>query len=164
MDYIFKKATYDDIEDCLQLAYFANQLMLKRNNPQWSMGYPTKEILTEDVDKNQLIVVLEENKIVAMMALVKEKDSLYEEYDFWTPGKYISVHRVVSRRSGLGRKLLNLAIDKAKKMGANVRIDTHVKNLHMQSLIESLNFKKVGEVAQPFTDNTLALSYELVLN
>jgi len=163
MDFFFRKATYDDIDECMDLAYFANQLMLKRNNPQWSMGYPTVEILKEDVDNDQLIVVLEENKIVGMMALVKEKDSLYEEYDFWTPGKYFSIHRVISTRSGLGRILLNLAIDEAKKMGANVRIDTHVKNLHMQALIESCGFKRVGLVDQNYTDHTLALSYELVL-
>lgn len=163
MDYIFRKATYVDIDECLDLAYFANQLMLKRNNPQWSMGYPTADILKEDVDNNQLIVVLEQDEIVGMMALVKGKDPLYEEYDFWTPGKYFSVHRVISKRSGLGRKLLNLAIDEAIKQGANVRIDTHVKNLNMQSLIESCGFKRVGLVDQNYTDHTLALSYELIL-
>ncbi len=164
MNYKIRKATYSDIDECMELARFANTLMLSRSNPQWSRGYPTVDILKDDVDKNQLILVLEEEKVVAMMALLFEKDSLYEEYDFWTPGKYFSVHRVISQRSGLGRKMLTLAIETAKKRGANVRIDTHVKNLNMQALLESLGFEKVGEVEQNYSDKTLALAYELILH
>jgi ribosomal protein S18 acetylase RimI-like enzyme len=164
MDYKIRKATYDDIDECMDLAKFANQLMLSRGNPQWNCGYPTTEILKRDVDKDQLIVAVENNEIVAMMALLFEKDEIYERYDFWTEGPYISVHRVVSKRRGLGRKLLTLAIEKAKEMGINIRIDTHPKNIHMQRLVESLGFIKVGEVDQKYSDQSLALSYELLFS
>jgi RimJ/RimL family protein N-acetyltransferase len=163
MDYKIRKATYDDIDECMELAHFANQLMLSRNNPQWDRGYPTVEILKKDVDKNQLIIALENDEIVAMMALLEEKDEIYEKYDFWTEGPYISVHRLVSKRRGLGKRFLTLAIDRAKEIGTNVRIDTHVKNVHMQRLIESLDFQKVGEVDQNYIDHSLAISYELIL-
>jgi ribosomal protein S18 acetylase RimI-like enzyme len=163
MDLQIKKATYDDIDECMELADFANKLMLSRNNPQWDCGYPTAEILREDVDKNQLIIALENEEIVGMLVIQLDKDEIYEEYDFWSPGDYISVHRVVSKRRGLGRKLLNLSIEKAKEMGVNVRIDTHVKNLNMLALIESLGFVEVGLTKQGYIDSTLAPTYELVL-
>ena len=163
MDYEIREASFDDIDKCMELASFACKLMVSRNNPQWLNGYPTAEILEDDVLNHQLYVAFDKDELVAMAAIQEKKDEIYEEYDFWTKGPYISVHRVASRRSGLGRYFLNMAIDKAKKIGANVRIDTHIKNLHMQALIESLGFVAVGETDYGYIDNTLAKTYELVL-
>lgn len=56
-----------------------------------------------------------------------------------------------------------MAIDMAKEIGANVRLDTHIKNIHMQELVKSLGFVEVGETEQGYIDNTLAITYELVL-
>lgn len=163
MNYNIRIAQKEDVIECRKLADFANQLMLSRGNPQWSCGYPQIEILYNDVEKKQLYVVEENNELIAMIVIQKEKDENYEKYNFWTKGKYISVHRIVSKRSGLGKYLLNIAIDMAKEIGANVRLDTHIKNIHMQRLVESLNFVKVGETDQNYIDNTLAPTYELVL-
>lgn len=163
MNYNIRKATLSDVKECRLLADYANELMLKRNNPQWSCGYPEIEILYDDVKKEQLYVAFENNELIGMVVIQKSKDDIYEKYNFWSDGPYISVHRIVSKRSGLGKYFLNMAIDMAKEIGANVRLDTHIKNIHMQALVESLNFVVVGETEQGYIDNTLAITYELVL-
>jgi len=163
MNYNIRKATQSDVIGCRLLADFANELMLKRNNPQWSCGYPEIEILYDDVKKEQLYVAYEENELIGMVVIQKSKDEIYEKYDFWSEGPYLSVHRIVSKRSGLGKYFINMAIDMAKEIGANVRLDTHIKNIHMQELVKSLGFVEVGETEQGYIDNTLAITYELVL-
>ncbi len=163
MSYNIRLAKKEDVVECRKLADFANDLMLSRGNPQWSCGYPQIEILYNDVELNRLYVAEDNGEIVAMVVIQKEKDEIYEKYNFWTEGPYISVHRIVSKRSGLGRYLIQMAIDEAKKIGANVRLDTHVKNINMQKLIESLGFILVGETDQKYIDKTLALTYELIL-
>ncbi|MGD1822074.1 MAG: GNAT family N-acetyltransferase [Pleomorphochaeta sp.] len=164
MDYKIRKATKEDVINCRKLADFANELMIKRNNPQWSCGYPEIEILYKDVEIGQLFVAEENDELVGMVAIQKRKDDIYENYDFWSEGPYISIHRVVSKRSGLGRVLINMGIEMAKEIGANVRIDTHIKNIKMQALIESLGFSYVGKTEQNYIDKTLAITYELVIN
>ncbi len=163
MNYNIRKATQSDVIGCRLLADYANELMLKRNNPQWSCGYPEIEILYDDVKKEQLYVAYEENELIGMVVIQKSKDEIYEKYDFWSEGPYLSVHRIVSKRSGLGKYFINMAIDMAKEIGANVRLDTHIKNIHMQELVKSLGFVEVGETEQGYIDNTLAITYELVL-
>ncbi len=163
MNYNIRKATQSDVIGCRLLADYANELMLKRNNPQWSCGYPEIEILFDDVKKEQLYVAYEENELIGMVVIQKSKDEIYEKYDFWSEGPYLSVHRIVSKRSGLGKYFINMAIDMAKEIGANVRLDTHIKNIHMQELVKSLGFVEVGETEQGYIDNTLAITYELVL-
>ncbi len=162
MEYNIRKAKKDDVVECRKLADFANELMLSRNNPQWSCGYPEIEILYNDVKLQQLYVVHDKDELVGMIAIQEIKDDIYEKYNFWSEGEYISVHRIVSKRSNLGKYLIQMAIDMAKEKGVNVRIDTHVKNIHMQKLIESLGFVLVGETEQNYIDKTLALTYELV--
>lgn len=163
MNYNIRKATQSDVIGCRLLADFANELMLKRNNPQWSCGYPEIEILYDDVKKEQLYVAYEENELIGMVVIQKSKDEIYEKYDFWSEGPYLSVHRIVSKRSGLGKYFINMAIDMAKEIGANVRLDTHIKNIRMQELVKSLGFVEVDETEQGYIDNTLAITYELVL-
>ena len=163
MNYKIRLAKKEDVIECRKLADFANELMLSRGNPQQSCGYPQIEILYNDVELNRLYVAEDEGEIVAMVVIQKELDETYERYHFWTEGPYLSVHRIVSKRSGLGRYLIQMAIDEAKKMGINVRLDTHVKNINMRKLVESLGFIYVGETEQNYIDETLALTYELVL-
>ncbi len=162
MNYNIRKAIESDVIGCRLLADYANELMLKRNNPQWSCGYPQIEILYDDVKKEQLYVAYEGNELIGMVVIQKSKDEIYEKYDFWSDGPYLSVHRIVSKRSGLGKYFINMAIDMAKEIGANVRLDTHIKNVHMQELVKSLGFVEVGETEQGYIDNTLAITYELV--
>jgi len=162
MNYNIRKAIESDVIGCRLLADYANELMLKRNNPQWSCGYPQIEILYDDVKKEQLYVAYEGNELIGMVVIQKSKDEIYEKYDFWSDGPYLSVHRIVSKRSGLGKYFINMAIDMAKEIGANVRLDTHKKNVHMQELVKSLGFVEVGETEQGYIDNTLAITYELV--
>lgn len=97
MNYNIRKATQSDVIGCRLLADFANELMLKRNNPQWSCGYPEIEILYDDVKKEQLYVAYEENELIGMVVIQKSKDEIYEKYDFWSEGPYLSVHRIVSK-------------------------------------------------------------------
>lgn len=163
MNYNIRLAKKEDVVECRKLADFANELMLSRGNPQWSCGYPQIEILYNDVELKRLYVVEDNEELVAMIVIQKEKDDTYEKYNFWTDGPYISVHRIVSKRSGLGRYLINMAIEEAKKIGVNVRLDTHVKNIDMQKLVKSLGFILVGETDQKYIDKTLALTYELIL-
>ncbi len=93
--------------------------MSKRNNPQWDNGYPQLELIKEDIEKQRLYVSglkENENNLLAMAVIDIEKDSLYETYSFWSKKNYLSIHRVISMYSGLGRFMIDFGIEKSKKL------------------------------------------------
>lgn len=164
--FVVRKATFDDFEDIKVLIERARALMVQRNNPQWSEGYPPLDLIKEDIEKQRLYVsslASSENEIKAMIVIQEEKDPIYDEYDFWSPGKYVSFHRIISFYSGMGKYLIKMGIEEAKESGRNARIDTHEKNIHMQKLIESLGFKFVGKVDFEYSDKALSYGYEIVV-
>lgn len=163
-NFIIRKAVNKDLKAIEEIIEKAQNLMLKRNNPQWSDGYPQLDLIKEDIKLGRLYVASLKNgpfKIVGMIVIQEEKDLWYEKYDFWSEGEYICLHRVISLYSGLGRFFFNYATEKAKKENKYIRVDTHEKNYKMQNLIESFGFKEVGRVDCGYNDYSLAKAYEL---
>lgn len=72
-------ATASDMNDLLEIYSRARAFMKKTSNPnQWLNGYPTKEILLNDIDLKQMYVVEDEDGIQASFVFCRNRSHLYQ--------------------------------------------------------------------------------------
>ncbi|MGH4037552.1 MAG: N-acetyltransferase family protein [Sphaerochaeta sp.] len=165
MSFNIRKAVEGEEKIALKISDAGRAIMQKRNNPQWDTGYPFEDMLIEDIEKERLYFVFEEDpsSVVGMAVFQKEKDEDYEDEKFWKYDcPYLSIHRLVSLKKGAGRFLIEEGMKIAEDLKRSVRIDTHPKNIAMQSLIKSLGFEERGSFAQPFyIDGADAIAFEI---
>ena len=63
---LIRKATLEDMPVLLEIYERARKFMVSTGNTnQWTNGYPSREILTEDIEKNEMYVLEDEDGIQA---------------------------------------------------------------------------------------------------
>lgn len=167
-NYRIRIANEEDLKTAVLIANKGREIMSSNSNPQWDKGYPQKDLLKFDIQLSRLYFVYDEinyDEILGMVVFQKEKDMEYEKETFWEDTyPYISIHRLVSLKKGVGQFVFNEAIALAKRENKSLRIDTHPKNIKMQRLIDYFGFVKKGSFHQEeFIDGCDAIAYELSL-
>jgi len=162
-----RKAIEGEAQKALEIGNIGRKIMQNRSNPQWDTGYPRIDLLIEDIKIGRLYFACDSNNlevILGMAVFQEEKDAGYEAEDFWVlKGDYISIHRLVALKKGVGRFLINEGLQFAKSKNKIVRIDTHPKNKTMRKLIESFGFASCGSFYQKeYIDGAYAIAYELL--
>ena len=131
------------------------------NNKQWVNGYPSRELLTQDIKDKHLYVVTTEKEIVAVFSYVIGIDSTYIEIDgkWLNDEEYGVVHRIAS--NGKEKGIAHLVFDWALNKCPNLRIDTHEVNIPMRTLLIKEGFKECGIIT--IADGTLRIAYHKVI-
>lgn len=137
--------------------------MHANGNPfQWKDGHPSRALLQQDIDAQQLYVICdEEDNIHAVFALVIGEDSTYAQIEqgAWrSDAPYGAIHRVASDRTLRGVFSQCVAFSLAQI--PHLRIDTHARNSKMQELILSHGFVYCGVIR--VADGTPRNAYERV--
>ena len=142
---MIRKANYNDLDKIEEIFAYARSFMADSGNPtQWAGGYPQREILEEDIEKNRLYVFTEESEIQGAFVFFFGNEPLYD----FIEGQWVSFepygvfHRVAN--GGKIKGMLSQMIDFAKDKTTHLRIDTHEDNLVMQHVLEKNGFKKCG--------------------
>ncbi len=142
-----KNASAENLTEILAVYQTARAFMCANGNPtQWTGGYPSKDILSEDI-KMQKLYILEEAGIIEGVFFFSEgPDSTYGyiEGDWQNDLPYTVIHRVASR--GKKRGILKQIVDYCLSISNNIKIDTHEDNIVMQKALEKLGFIKCGIV------------------
>lgn len=149
----FSLAEYDDLSKIMSVIHDAQTFLKSQDSGQWQDGYPTEEILRIDINQQRLYVAKDGKEICGLCAVLNYDP----DYATLTSGSwiikvpYLVIHRfAVSdkyRRSGVGRFMLSEAEKLAKRQQiVDIKVDTHVKNLPMISLLQKCGFEKRGEV------------------
>ena len=141
------KAKYDDIEMIIPIYDYARSFMTDNGNPnQWIDGYPSREIIAEDINNDSFYVCKnEEESIVGAFTFIIGNDPTYEKIycGKWLNDKpYGVIHRLVS--NGTTHGITKNCIEWCLKQIQNIRIDTHADNKIMQSLILKIGFEYCG--------------------
>lgn len=163
--YKLRLAVTGEEEKAAKIGDKGRAIMQGKDNPQWDTGYPELDLLTYDIKLSRLYFAYDDVdplNILGMAVFQKEKDKEYEQENFWLlKNDYISIHRLVSLKKGIGRFIITEGLNLAKEESKVVRIDTHPKNIPMQALICSLGFNKCGSFYQSgYIDCLDALAYE----
>ncbi len=148
-----RMANVEDIPSVDWIIHQAKEYFKQSGIPQWQEGSPNVIMLKEDIERRELYVALEQDKIIAVIALCSgiEQNYLQIEGAWLNDEAYIAIHRVAVHPEYKGKNvagaLFAFAIAFAKKQNVhNLRIDTHRVNHPMQRLIQKNGFTYCGRI------------------
>ncbi len=145
-DIVIRKSTVEDIPALQDIFDLARKFMAETGNPnQWAEGYPSEELLQEDISSGDSYVVRKGTAVVATFVLRGGNDPTYNFiYDgVWqNDGPYATIHRIAS--NGQVKGILHLAMTFALQIYDSIRIDTHRDNQVMQNAIRKEGFAYCG--------------------
>ena len=157
---VIDKANRSDLERILEIYAHARAYMAQNGNAsQWGNGYPEKALLESDIQKGELYVMKEKERIFGVFVFIIGADPTYgviEDGTWLSSGLYGTIHRIAS--DGSVRGVLDKAVSFCESKIKHLRIDTHENNKIMQYLIEKNGFKKCGRIYAD--DGTPRIAYE----
>ena len=147
----------EDIADIMAVLDAAKGIMRSDGNTgQWVNGYPSEEVILNDIDNGHGFVV-EQSGIVGYFAFIPSPEPTYSyiEGGAWLNDEpYHVVHRIGSYAHVHG--VFKAIMDWCFKKDRNIRIDTHKDNHIMQHCITKYGFKYCGIIYLQSGDSRLA--------
>lgn len=157
-----RTAKKTDIDIIMEIYENAKQIMIADGNPtQWNSSYPSRELIEEDVKKQQSYVLVEQGEVVGVFAFIIGEEPTYqyiEDGEWILDIKYGTIHRLAS-----GSKVRGIAktcFDFCKEAIPHLRIDTHPDNKIMQRCIYANGFEKCGIIY--VADGSKRYAYEYI--
>ena len=157
---LVRKTTISDVEEVVAIYEEAKHFMKEHDNPtQWDSLYPSKNIVLEDIEKGNGYVVVNDNKIIGVFALIFGDDPTYQviKGSWLNNHSYATIHRIAARTNSKGT--LKAAVDFALTKIDNIRIDTHEDNYVMKNALAKLGFVKCGIIYLPSKAERVAFQY-----
>ena len=157
---MIRKARKEELDVIMNIYAAARKFMAENGNPdQWADGYPQRELIQEDLNKEQLYVYETEEGIGGVFVFFLGEEPNYNRIldGKWQNDKpYGTLHRIAAARYGQGiaSKCLEWCYEQCK----NMRGDTHEKNKSMQRLFEKNGFVRRGIVF--VEDGTKRIAYQ----
>ena len=152
---MIRKSEFKDTERVVEIYELAKAGMRDMGIDQWQDGYPSEDIIAEDITRGiGYVACALDNTVLGYEAVVFTGEEAYSQLpdEAWhTPSDYVVVHRLCvdgnSRRRGIAIELMNFAREEALRRNITAfRIDTHKGNTRMLSLLHKLGFEHVGVV------------------
>jgi GNAT superfamily N-acetyltransferase len=164
------KAGPEHLKEILNLVEVCTRHMNIEGSEQWKKGvYPTDEMLTSDIEKGNLHILLDDDNLIIAIVVVDETgDQEYDALEWkYTEGTIGYMHRMCIhpdlQGTGLAAKMWEFAEDLARQRGyTHMRLDTYLGNKQVQGMIQRRGYERVGTVSFPPWDLPY-ICYEKVL-
>jgi len=165
-----EKSKSDDIGEIMEIIAEAQASLRALEIDQWQDGYPSANVILEDIAAGVGYVVRDEDGTVIATAHVSfDGEPTYEQIcgGVWlTDGQYAVIHRIAvanrAKRSGAAAFVISAAREWCSELGTrSIRIDTHEGNLPMQGVLMKYGFTECGFIFLANGDRRVA--YELAL-
>lgn len=137
----------EDLDAAMALYDHARQYMRQNgNDQQWGGGYPSRELVTEDVAKGQSYLCCDDNgtPLAVFCFTVGEEPTYRKIYEgaWLDEGPYGVIHRlgVGAHRGGV----CSFCLAWCWQQHPNLRADTHRVNLPMQGCLAKNGFHQCG--------------------
>ena len=141
-----RPATFADLNTIETIYEKARTFMRQTGNlRQWVNGYPSREVITADLNAGHLFVCEENAEILGVFCFFIGSDPTYEtiyEGNWLKAGESGVIHRIAIATPGKG--VAQFCFDYAFSQCGNIRIDTHRDNLPMQKALIKNGFTKCG--------------------
>lgn len=143
-------ATAEDLVRIMKIIDAARQIMRENGNTtQWINGYPSKELILNDIASGNGFVCIENNELVGYFCFIKgihpEPTYTIIENGTWLNDKpYGVVHRLAS--DGTVKGVAKACFDYCFSQIDNVRVDTNHNNLPMQNFFKKYGFNYCGTI------------------
>lgn len=168
-----RKATHHDIDGLLALFDEARGTIAALGIDQWQDGYPSREVVCDDIEKGRSFIVDCDGQIGGTFVIVDDGEPTYDRIDdgHWQTGDqthaYLAVHRVAvavaKRGCGISTAIIDRAAEEAKaRQLSSLRIDTHQGNVVMRRMLEKHGFVHCGTIF--LQSGAKRVAYEKILN
>lgn len=145
-----RKATTQDLDCIMQVIDAARNLMRTNgNHTQWINGYPSAEVIMNDINQNIGYVCINDTEIVGYFSFLKG-DNPEPTYNIIDDGKWLNnepygvIHRLAS--NGKVKGVAQACFDYCFKQINNIRVDTNNNNLPMQNFFKKYGFTYCGVI------------------
>lgn len=141
------KATKEDIPEMRKVLNHGREIQLAAGVIQWAEGYPSKELMLEDIDREAAYVCLSDaGEMVGVASVFTEPDPTYFEIEgeWLNDAPYATIHRIATNEKikGVGQFMIQWV----QENHGNVRIDTHADNKAMKYVLQKLGFEYTGVI------------------
>ena len=146
----YSKANINDLEEIYSLYQNAIIAMEKDNIQQWDEIYPDKDILKEDITKNQMYIGKTDNKIAVCFVLSEECDEEYKNGCWkYTDSRFNVIHRLcvnpLFQNQGIAAKTLEYIENLSKSEGYDsIRLDCFTQNPYSRKLYDKAGYSITG--------------------
>jgi ribosomal protein S18 acetylase RimI-like enzyme len=140
-----------ELEVLYSIVRDATRHMDEQGIPQWDEIYPNREILSKDLERQE-VCVIEVGDHVAGFIVMNENQSLEYAPVKWTyPGQALVIHRLTIHPfyqcNGLAKCLMDFAEETAAAKGYDcIRLDAFTSNAAALKLYENRGYRKAGVV------------------
>ena len=145
---VVRKSVPGDIDRLKDIFAHARLFMESTGNPdQWGDGYPSEELILDDISSGDSYVCVSEGRVVATFVLRGGEDPTYAqiyEGQWLDSAPYATIHRIAS--SGEVKRIFHIALHFALTLDDSIRIDTHSANKVMQAAILKEGFSYCGVI------------------
>lgn len=143
---IITKANINDLDSIIRIVDEAKEYLKANNINQWQDNYPNKEILSKDIHNDELYVVKDNEKIIAIFALSNYEDTYTKIYEGnWSSSNdYVVVHRLAIDNDYKGKGIAKFIFDHIKDKYKYIRVDTHRDNKSMIKCLLNNGFNYKG--------------------
>ncbi len=165
-----RQAVIDDLRGVMECINDAKKFLKESGSNQWNGmdGYPNVSDLVNDIKLNRLYIYTIENKVAGIAAFLGEEPEYKHPYGKWllNTKDYLTIHRIAVnqnfRGKGIAKALFLYAEEYARlKHKDSIRVDTHEKNVVMQSLVQKMGYTPCGYVVyQRIQEEPKRLIYE----
>jgi len=145
-----RKANESDLDTAYEIFKLAIEEMDKNNIHQWDNLYPTKDILKDDILKNQLFLGEINREIASVFVLNKEYDEEYSNMNWkYKDASFFILHRLCVnpkfQNQGIGTNTMRLIEEFSKGEGIEtIRLDAFSLNPFALKMYEKAGYSKVG--------------------
>lgn len=145
---IIRNATLADLDRIMEIYDLGRAFMRANgNSAQWGNGYPSRELIREDIERGESYVITDETEIHGVFLFMHREEPTYAviEDGAWPNDlPYSTIHRVAT--DGKCRGLFDLCVEFCTARASILRIDTHKDNLPMQNAVARNGFTRCGTV------------------
>lgn len=144
-----RESSIDDLESIMEIYAGAKRFMEETGNPnQWTEGYPSRELVADDIYAGRSFVCVDDDGIIAgTFCFAVEADPTYESIiggQWLDDAPYGVIHRLAS--GGRGRGIADSCIGWCFARHGNLRADTHRDNIIMRRILARNGFQECGTI------------------
>jgi len=165
----FRKADFSELDSIMKIVHQAQDFLKKLNINQWQNGYPTREIVSQDIENGNAYLLTDDKKVMAVVTVLFSKEPTYDviyEGKWLTEGEYSVVHRLAVdsqfKKKGIATSVLEEIDTMTLQKGIHsIKVDTHEDNIPMQKLLQKNGFVYCGVIY--LLDGNKRIAFEKIL-
>ena len=166
---MIRKGTYSDIDSILKITKSCAKHMISKGILQWNEFYPSASAFNEDIKRDELFVLEENNEIVGCVVISTLMDKEYNPITWLTPNSNnCYIHRLSIHPNQQGKGMAQRLMDFAESFAiennyTSIRLDTFSQNNRNQKFYELRGYKRLGNIYFPKQSEHPFFCYELIL-